>query len=168
MKNDLSYNCIPLIVDNVLVSTSLVTAKFYPDAINDYFDDTVVDINQSKYKIEQVENQLLFLPLGGSGEIGMNLNLYHFNGKWIIVDMGIGFASGQIPGVDIIVPETEFLQKIKDDLLAIVITHAHEDHLGAIPYLWEYFPLDIYTTNFNAEFLKAKLNYCDFKYQTDK
>ena len=116
-----------------------------------------------EYSKAKHKNQLLFLPLGGSGEIGMNLNLYHFNGKWIIVDMGIGFASGQIPGVDIIVPETEFLQKIKDDLLAIVITHAHEDHLGAIPYLWEYFPLDIYTTNFNAEFLKAKLNYCDFK-----
>jgi ribonuclease J len=109
------------------------------------------------------KNKLLFLPLGGSGEIGMNLNLYHYNGKWLIIDMGIGFASGTIPGVDIIVPETEFLESIKDDILAIVITHAHEDHLGAIPYLWEFFPVDIYTTLFNVEFIKAKLSRSSFK-----
>ena len=60
----------------------------------------------NKYK-----NKLIFIPLGGAKEIGMNLNLYHFNGKWIILDMGIGFASGQIPGVDIVVPDPSFLQK---------------------------------------------------------
>ncbi len=109
------------------------------------------------------KNKLLFLPLGGSGEIGMNLNLYHYKGKWIIIDMGIGFASGTIPGVDIIVPDTEFMETIKNDILGIVITHAHEDHLGAIPYLWEFFPLDIYTTNFNVEFIKAKLSRSSFK-----
>ena len=115
------------------------------------------------YKKKDHKNKLLFLPLGGSGEIGMNLNLYHYDGKWIIVDMGIGFASGTIPGVDIIIPDTEFLEQIKDDILAIVITHAHEDHLGAIPYLWEFFPVDIYTTFFNAECIKSKLSRSDFK-----
>ena len=69
------------------------------------------------------KNKLLFLPLGGSGEIGMNLNLYHYKGKWIIIDMGIGFASGTIPGVDIIIPDTEFLEtKIYWVLLLLMLT----------------------------------------------
>lgn len=109
-------------------------------------------MNFKKYK-----NKLIFIPLGGAKEIGMNLNLYHFNGKWIILDMGIGFASGQIPGVDIVVPDPSFLQEIKSDILAIIITHAHEDHLGSVQYLWEQVGKPVYTSQFTGAFLREKL-----------
>lgn len=109
-------------------------------------------MNLSKHK-----NELLFLPLGGSGEIGMNLNLFHLDGKWIMVDCGIGFADDYYPGADIIVPDIRFIETIKKDLIGCVITHAHEDHVGAIPYLWEQMECPIYTTAFTAAFLKLKL-----------
>lgn len=109
-------------------------------------------MNLKKYK-----DQLLFLPLGGSGEIGMNLNLYQLDGKWIVVDCGIGFADDYYPGADIIVPDTEFIEEIKDDIVGMVITHAHEDHVGGIPYLWQEFECPIYTTKFTANFLRLKL-----------
>jgi len=102
-------------------------------------------------------DQLLFVPLGGSNEIGMNLNLYHLNGKWLMVDCGIGFANDYLPGVEIIVPDITFLAEIKKDLLALVLTHAHEDHLGAVPYLWDEFQCPIYATPFTAHFLAHKL-----------
>ena len=106
---------------------------------------------------KKYKNKLLFIPLGGAKEIGMNLNLYHFNGKWIILDMGIGFASGQIPGVDIVVPDPSFLEEIKQDILAIIITHAHEDHLGSVQYLWDKIQKPVYTSNFTGAFLREKL-----------
>lgn len=113
--------------------------------------------------IKQYKDDTLFLPLGGSEEIGMNLNLYHQDGKWLIVDIGIGFANGTIPGVDVIVPDIEFLHKIEKDIVGIVITHGHEDHFGAVQYLWEYLPsLPIYTSKFTAEFLRVKLEPYDF------
>ncbi len=107
--------------------------------------------------LKKHKEQLLFLPLGGSGEIGMNLNLYHLDGKWIMVDCGVGFADDYYPGADLIVPDISFIHEIKKDLLGIVITHAHEDHVGAVPYLWTEFECPIYTTKFTAEFLKLKL-----------
>ena len=107
--------------------------------------------------LKKLKDNLLFVPLGGSGEIGMNLNLYHLDGKWIMVDCGIGFADDYYPGADIIVPNTKFLQEIKKDLIGLVITHAHEDHVGGVPYLWEEFECPVYTTKFTAEFLKLKL-----------
>src|SRR5581483_11560873 len=107
----------------------------------------------SKYR-----DELLFVPLGGSNEIGMNLNLYAYQGKWLMVDCGIGFAGEWLPGVEIIVPDVSFIAERKDDLLGLVITHAHEDHLGAVPYLWREFECPIYATPFTANFLKAKMS----------
>ncbi len=107
--------------------------------------------------LKKHKNELLFLPLGGSGEIGMNLNLYHLDGKWIMVDCGIGFADDYYPGADIIVPNIKFIEKIKQDLIGLVVTHAHEDHVGGIPYLWEQLECPVYTTAFTANFLRLKL-----------
>lgn len=109
--------------------------------------------NFSKHK-----DDLLFVPLGGSNEIGMNLNLYTIDGKWLMVDCGIGFAGDSIPGVDIIVPDISFIMEHKENLLGLVITHAHEDHLGAVPYLWRDLGCPIYTTPFTAAFLKNKIS----------
>ena len=106
---------------------------------------------------KKYKNKLLFIPLGGAKEIGMNLNLYHFNGKWIILDMGIGFASGQLPGIDIVVPDPSFLEEINKDILAIIITHAHEDHLGSVQYLWDKVQKPVYTSKFTGAFLREKL-----------
>lgn len=103
-------------------------------------------------------DELLFVPLGGSDEIGMNLNLYHYQGKWLMVDFGIGFAEGGwLPGVDVLVPDISFLQKIKHDMVGLVLTHAHEDHLGASPYYWDELECPVYATPFTAAFLRAKL-----------
>lgn len=115
-----------------------------------------MDLNLNKFKKE-----LLFLPLGGSGEIGLNCNLYQYNGKWIIVDMGIGFTD-TIPGIDVVAPDIKFIKQNLKDFLGIVITHIHEDHIGAIQYLWEELKLPIYTSKFTSLFLKEKLSEYDF------
>ncbi len=114
------------------------------------------NLNFKKYK-----NDLLFIPLGGSNEIGLNCNLYQYNGKWIIVDCGIGFIKA-IPGVDLLIPDIEILRKIKKDVLGIFITHAHEDHLGAIQYIWKNIEVPIYTSRFTKLFLQEKLKEYDF------
>ncbi len=105
--------------------------------------------------------ELLFLPLGGAGEIGMNLNLYGFGppGKptWMMVDLGITFGDGTHPGVDVILPDPQYIEQHKDDLAGIVLTHAHEDHLGAVPYLWERFGCPIYATPFTVSIVQRKL-----------
>lgn len=107
-------------------------------------------------------NQFVYLPLGGSNEIGMNLNLYGFGSenekKWIIVDCGVTFASEEhIPGVEIILPDTEFIKDIKEDILGIILTHAHEDHIGALGYLWPQIGAPMFATPFTAELIKDKL-----------
>ncbi|CAG7589023.1 MAG: ribonuclease J [Candidatus Midichloria sp.] len=107
---------------------------------------------------KELKKELLFLPLGGSGGIGMNLNLYHYKGNWLIVDMGIGFADNHFPGVEIIVPNINFLIEKRKDVVGILLTHAHEDHIGGVPYLWSEIRAPIYTSNFTATILKAKLN----------
>lgn len=104
------------------------------------------------------KNELLFVPLGGSNEIGMNLNLYTIGGKWLMVDCGIGFAGEYLPGIEVIVPDVSFIAEHKDNLLGLVITHAHEDHVGAVPYVWRDLGCPIYTTPFTAAFLRHKLN----------
>jgi ribonuclease J len=109
------------------------------------------------FDFKKYRDELLFVPLGGSNEIGMNLNLYTYQGKWIMVDCGIGFAGEYLPGVEIIVPDVSFVTEIKKDLLGLILTHAHEDHLGAVPYVWNEFECPIYATPFTAEFLKHKL-----------
>ncbi len=103
------------------------------------------------------KDDLLFVPLGGSNEIGMNLNLYTYNGKWLMVDCGMGFAGDYYPGIELLLPDISFIVERKADLLGLVITHAHEDHLGAVPYLWRELECPIYTTPFTGAFLKYKM-----------
>lgn len=103
------------------------------------------------------KNEFAFLPLGGVGRIGMNVSLYHYQGKWIMIDLGIGFADETMPGVDLLIADVSFIAKRKQDLLGIIITHAHEDHCGAIPHLWEKLQCPIFTTKFTANFIKEKL-----------
>lgn len=104
------------------------------------------------------KNELLFVPLGGSSEIGMNLNLYHYKGKWLMIDLGVGFADEWLPGVDLIVPDIDFIIERKKDLVGLVLTHAHEDHIGAVPYLWSELDCPIYATPFTSEVVKAKFD----------
>ena len=87
---------------------------------------------------------LLFLPLGGTNEIGVNVNLYHYKGKWLMVDCGGGFADDYLPGVDLLVADLSFVKKNIKNLVGLVLTHAHEDHLGGIQYLWNYLKCPIY------------------------
>ena len=100
---------------------------------------------------------LAFLPLGGTGEIGMNLNLYQCGGKWLAVDCGIGFGSTEYPEAEIMVPDPGFIADRRAALLALVITHAHEDHLGAVPWLWRELRCPVYATPFAAAVLGRKL-----------
>ncbi len=100
-------------------------------------------------------NKLYFLPLGGSGEIGMNLNLYHTRGKWLMVDLGITFD--QTPGIEVLMPDTQFIEEHVQNLVGLVLTHAHEDHIGAVPYLWPRLRCPLFATPFTAELLRYKL-----------
>jgi len=101
--------------------------------------------------------ELLFLALGGSGEIGMNVNLYGCRGRWLMVDLGLTFADPDYPGVDLILPELEFIEEQRDRLAGIVLTHGHEDHIGAIPYLAADFKVPLYATPFTAGLIAGKL-----------
>ncbi len=103
------------------------------------------------------KNELLFLALGGSGEIGMNVNLYGCNGKWIMVDLGISFSDPHYPGTDLVLPDLEFIERNAKDLLGIVLTHGHEDHIGAIPWLAEDLGVPLYATKFTAGLIRYKL-----------
>ena len=100
---------------------------------------------------------LAFLPLGGTGEIGMNLNLYRCNGKWLAVDCGIGFGGSENPEVEIMMPDPSFIVERRQDLVGLVITHAHEDHLGAVAHLWRQLRCPIFATPFAAAVLRRKL-----------
>ncbi|MCA0247797.1 MAG: ribonuclease J [Proteobacteria bacterium] len=102
-------------------------------------------------------DELLFLALGGAGEIGMNLNLYGHAGKWLMVDLGIGFADDTMPGVDVVMPDPAFIVERRADLVGIVLTHAHEDHLGAVADLWPQLKAPVYATPFAASVLRRKL-----------
>ncbi len=102
-------------------------------------------------------DDVLFVPLGGANEIGMNLNLYRYQGKWIMIDLGIGFAGNHLPGIDIVVPNIDAILPYKNDIVGLVLTHAHEDHLGAVAYLWPELGCPIYATPFTATVLKNKL-----------
>lgn len=106
---------------------------------------------------EFAEDELIFLPLGGSGEIGMNMNLYGYDGKWLLVDLGITFADGEQPGIDLITPDPTFIAERKDDLAGLIITHAHEDHLGAVAHLWPRLRCPVWATPFAAALLRNKL-----------
>ncbi|GGD52144.1 MBL fold metallo-hydrolase [Erythrobacter arachoides] len=103
------------------------------------------------------EDELLFLALGGSGEIGMNVNLYGCRGKWLMVDLGMSFGSNEYPGTELMFADPEFIEDRADDLVGIVITHAHEDHIGAIPYFAAELGVPLYATPFTAELVRRKL-----------
>ena len=106
------------------------------------------------------KDELIFCPLGGSGQIGGNMNLYAYgnekNQKWIIVDTGVSFADDSIPGIDLIYPDPAFIIDKKNDLLGIVLTHAHEDHIGAISHIWPDLKCNIYATPFTAVLIQEK------------
>jgi len=109
------------------------------------------------------DDELVFLPLGGSGEIGMNFNAYGYgppdDRKWIVVDCGVLFGRETTsPGVDLIMPDIRFLAEQRHNVLAIVATHAHEDHIGAIPHLWPMLKCPIYATPFTAVLIEGKLD----------
>ncbi|MCE3230150.1 MAG: RNA-metabolising metallo-beta-lactamase [Alphaproteobacteria bacterium] len=106
-------------------------------------------------KDKPTEQDFWFLPLGGAGEIGMNLNLYAHDGQWLMVDLGITF--GDRLGVDVITPDPTFIAERQDALAGLIITHAHEDHVGAVPYLWPLLKCPVYATPFTASILRQKL-----------
>ena len=103
------------------------------------------------------KNELLFLALGGSNEIGMNVNLYGCQGKWVMVDLGLTFANAEYPGVELILPDLEFIEQRKRDLLGIVLTHGHEDHIGAVAYFAADLGVPLYATPFTATLIRGKL-----------
>ena len=109
-----------------------------------------------------------FLPLGGTGEIGMNLNLYGYgegnNIEWFMVDCGVTFSQVGLPGIDLQMPDPTFIASQKDKLMGIILTHAHEDHIGAMPFIWPYFKCPIYTTEFTAALLKEKFDEYNIDY----
>ncbi len=102
-------------------------------------------------------DEILFVPLGGVGDIGMNCALYGHAGRWILVDLGIMFGDETTPGIEVIVPDTAAVEAVRDRLDAIVITHAHEDHIGAVPHLWPELGAPVHVTPFSAAFLRRKL-----------
>ena len=106
------------------------------------------------------KEDFIFCPLGGSGEIGMNMNLFAYgkpeNRKWIIVDIGVTFADEAVPGIDLIYPDPGFIVDKKDDVLGIILTHAHEDHIGAIAHIWPKIKCNIYATPFTSVLVREK------------
>lgn len=107
---------------------------------------------QASYK----PSDLYFIPLGGSEEFGVNCNLYIHNNDWLVVDLGMGFADEKAPGVDILLPDVSYLAQNRERLCGIIITHAHEDHIGAVSYLWPKLKCPIYCTPFTAAVLRHK------------
>jgi len=100
--------------------------------------------------------ELLFVPLGGVGEIGLNVYLYGLNGRWMMVELGLTFADDRLPGAELVLPDLTFIEQQRDKLDGIVLTHAHEDHLGAVPYLWPKLDVPLYCTRFPAAVLRRK------------
>jgi ribonuclease J len=115
--------------------------------------------------IKSPQDELVFLPLGGSNEIGMNFNLYGYGPpnarKWIVVDLGVSFGDQTTPGVEIILPDPTFIEEHAGDILGIVLTHAHEDHIGAVAWLWPRLKAPLFATPFTAFLLREKLREAD-------
>ena len=104
------------------------------------------------------KSDLVFLPVGGSEQIGMNANLYHYQDNWILVDLGISFPDETDLGIDVLLPDFEFIKSLKEKLLGIFLTHGHEDHIGAIPYFANEIKCPIWGTPFTTALLRRKLN----------
>jgi ribonuclease J len=111
--------------------------------------------------------ELLFCALGGSGEIGMNVNLYGCDGKWLMVDLGMTFSGNEYPGVDLVFADLEFIEERKRDLVGIVLTHAHEDHIGAVPYFAKELGVPLYATPFTARLVAEKLNEAGLSHEVE-
>ena len=107
-----------------------------------------------------MNEELIFCRLGGAGEIGMNMSLYAYVKddlqKWLIVDAGVTFADESLPGIDLIYPDIGFIEDKKNDLLGIILTHAHEDHIGAISHIWPKLKCKIFATPFTAVLVSEK------------
>ena len=103
------------------------------------------------------KKEFIFIPIGGSEEIGMNANLYHYNDNWILIDLGISFPDETNLGVDVILPDFEFVKSLKNKLVGIFLTHAHEDHYGAISYYANEINCPVWGTEFTLALLKRKL-----------
>ncbi len=101
--------------------------------------------------------ELLFCALGGSGEIGMNVNLYGCDGKWLMVDLGMTFGANEYPGTELVFADLDFIEERRKDLIGIVLTHAHEDHIGAVPYFAQELGVPLYATPFTARLVAEKL-----------
>lgn len=114
--------------------------------------------NEQPEYIDVPKKGFFFVPLGGVGEIGINFGLYACDGKWIAVDCGVGFAGDRLPGVDMILPDPSFAEKIAKGLKALIITHAHEDHIGAVGHFWNLLRCPVYVTPFAAEMLETRLD----------
>jgi len=110
-----------------------------------------------EHALELDPDDLHFIPMGGSEQFGVNFNLYAYKGRWLGIDLGIGFADHRLPGIDIVLPDPTFLEERRDDLEALIVTHAHEDHIGAVPYLWPRLRCPVYCTKFTALVLKRKI-----------
>ena len=104
------------------------------------------------------KDKFVFVPLGGATEIGMNFFAYGYQGKWLLVDCGVGFPGDGLPGVDVLLPDPAFLADKKENIVGLVITHGHEDHVGAVGYLWHQLQCPIYATPFTNELVESKLN----------
>lgn len=118
-------------------------------------------------KAWEAEEGLYFTPLGGSSEIGMNLNLYGCRGKWLMVDLGATFAGESLPGIDLIFPDVAFIERRRKNLLALILTHGHEDHIGAVAHLWPKLRCPVYATPFTAELVSAKLHELELLHEVD-
>lgn len=108
--------------------------------------------------IDESDDDLYFLPLGGSDEIGMNVNLYGYAGQWLMIDLGITFADDSMPGLDVILPDIEPIARHRDRLAGLLLTHGHEDHIGAVAHLWPRLRCPIWCTPFTASLLRRKLD----------
>ncbi|MFN8948408.1 MAG: MBL fold metallo-hydrolase, partial [Alphaproteobacteria bacterium] len=121
-------------------------------------------MTKAKGKVK-AEDELVFVPLGGAGEIGMNLNLYGYGPEnrrqWIMVDLGVMFGGDDTPGIDVILPDPGFIEEHRRNLLGIVLTHAHEDHIGAVGHLWSRLKVPVYATPFTAALVRGKLEEAD-------
>ena len=111
--------------------------------------------------------ELLFCALGGSGEIGMNVNLYCCDGKWLMVDLGMTFGASEYPGTELVFADLEFIEERKKDLIGVVLTHAHEDHIGAVPYFAQELDVPLYATPFTARLVAEKLEEAGIRHEVE-
>ena len=111
--------------------------------------------------------ELLFCALGGSGEIGMNVNLYGCDGKWLMVDLGMTFGANEYPGTELVFADLEFIEERKTDLIGVVLTHAHEDHIGAVPYFAQELGVPLYATPFTARLVVEKLEEAGIRHEVE-